>query len=58
MKECFGKIIKDSQKMEECRRCELLEECKALNWQSSVGNGEEADETFDRADDQKSKPMK
>ncbi|MEW5806468.1 MAG: hypothetical protein AB1756_03830 [Acidobacteriota bacterium] len=41
MKECFGKIIKDSKKMEECRWCEFLEECKAINWQISTSEDEQ-----------------
>jgi hypothetical protein len=32
VKECFGKIIKDSKKMVECKYCELGEECIAVNW--------------------------
>ncbi len=36
MKDCFGKIIKDSGKLDECRTCEYLEECKAINWPPSA----------------------
>ncbi len=32
VKECFGRIIKDSTKMAECKICELREECIAVNW--------------------------
>ncbi len=43
MKDCFGKIIKDSGKLDECRTCEYLEECKAINWPPSVPASEQDD---------------
>ena len=32
VKECFGSVISSLAKMRECQRCELLEECRAINW--------------------------
>ena len=32
MKECFGTVISSLKKMKECVRCELLRECRAINW--------------------------
>jgi hypothetical protein len=34
LKECFGTVISSLKKMKECVRCELLAECRAINWQS------------------------
>jgi len=31
-KECFGTVISSLKKMKECVRCELLHECRAINW--------------------------
>ena len=32
MKDCFGTVISSLKKMKECVRCELLRECRAINW--------------------------
>ena len=32
-KDCFGTVIASLKKMKECVRCELLSECRAINWQ-------------------------
>ncbi len=32
LKECFGTVISSLKKMKECVRCELLRECRAINW--------------------------
>lgn len=32
MKECFGRTITESSKLEECRTCELREACQAVQW--------------------------
>jgi hypothetical protein len=38
MKECFGRTITDSDKLDECRTCELREACQAVQWgQESSG---------------------
>ncbi|MGH9750334.1 MAG: hypothetical protein ACRD5D_05120 [Candidatus Polarisedimenticolia bacterium] len=34
-KDCFGTVIASLRKMKECIRCELLQECRAINWQES-----------------------
>jgi len=39
-KDCFGTVIASLKKMKECVRCELLAECRAINWQA-----QEAEET-------------
>ena len=39
-KDCFGTVIASLKKMKECVRCELLTECRAINWQ-----GQEAAES-------------
>lgn len=31
-KDCFGTVIASLRKMKECIRCELLSECRAINW--------------------------
>jgi len=33
-KDCFGTVIASLKKMKECVRCELLAECRAINWKS------------------------
>jgi hypothetical protein len=33
-KDCFGTVIANLKKMKECVRCELLAECRAINWKS------------------------
>src|SRR5213593_4604327 len=33
-KDCFGTVIASLKKMKECVRCELLAECRAINWQA------------------------
>jgi hypothetical protein len=33
MKDCFGTVISSLKKMKECVRCELLVECRSINWQ-------------------------
>ncbi len=33
-KDCFGTVIASLKKMKECIRCELLSECRAINWQA------------------------
>jgi hypothetical protein len=35
-KDCFGTVIASLKKMKECIRCELLSECRAINWQASA----------------------
>ena len=32
VKDCFGTVISTLNKMKECVRCELLSECRSLNW--------------------------
>lgn len=32
LKDCFGTVIASLKKMKECVRCELLRECRAINW--------------------------
>ena len=32
VKDCFGTVISSLNKMKECVRCELLAECRAINW--------------------------
>jgi hypothetical protein len=34
VKDCFGTVISTLTKMKECVRCELLSECRAINWAS------------------------
>lgn len=36
-KDCFGTVIASLRKMKECIRCELLSECRAINWQDTGG---------------------
>jgi hypothetical protein len=38
VKDCFGTVISTLHKMKECVRCELLAECRSINW-----SGGEAD---------------
>jgi len=38
-KDCFGTVIASLKKMKECVRCELLAECRAINWKE--GEAEE-----------------
>lgn len=33
-KDCFGTVISNLKKMKECVRCELLAECRSINWQA------------------------
>ena len=33
-KDCFGTVISTLTKMKECVRCELLAECRSINWQA------------------------
>ena len=33
-KDCFGTIIATLSKMKECVRCELLADCRSINWQA------------------------
>lgn len=47
LKECFGSVISSLAKMRECQRCELLEECRAMNWTEPSG-GEAAAVERDR----------
>jgi len=37
MKDCFGTVISSLKKMKECIRCELLRECRAINWTAEEG---------------------
>ena len=32
VKDCFGTVISTLTKMKECVRCELLAECRSINW--------------------------
>jgi hypothetical protein len=34
VKDCFGTVISNLHKMKECVRCELLSECRSINWAS------------------------
>jgi hypothetical protein len=34
-KDCFGTVISTLHKMKECVRCELLSECRSINWSST-----------------------
>ena len=34
-KDCFGTVISTLNKMKECVRCELLQECRSINWTAS-----------------------
>ena len=36
-KDCFGTVISNLHKMKECVRCELLAECRSINWASREG---------------------
>ena len=36
MKDCFGTVISSLKKMKECVGCELLIECRSMNWQEGV----------------------
>jgi hypothetical protein len=36
-KDCFGMVISSLKKMKECVRCELLRECRAINWPDAEG---------------------
>ena len=50
MKECFGRTITESSKLDECRTCELREACQAVQWGEDssgarvVGDGSSAPE--------------
>ena len=35
VKDCFGTVISTLNKMKECVRCELLQECRSINWASA-----------------------
>jgi hypothetical protein len=35
-KDCFGTVIASLKKMKECVRCDLLSECRAINWQAQA----------------------
>jgi hypothetical protein len=37
VKDCFGTVISTLSKMKECVRCELLAECRQINWQAQEG---------------------
>jgi len=37
LKDCFGTVISSLNKMKECVRCELLSQCRAINW-TATGN--------------------
>jgi hypothetical protein len=39
MKDCFGTVISSLKKMKEGVRCELLRECREINWQSQEPQG-------------------
>jgi len=36
-KDCFGTVISTLNKMKECVKCELLAECRSINWAASNG---------------------
>lgn len=36
-KDCFGTVIASLRKMKECVHCELLAECRAINWTGEEG---------------------
>ena len=36
MKDCFGTVISSLKKMKECVVCELLIECRSMNWKEGV----------------------
>lgn len=40
-KDCFGTVIATLNKMKECVRCELLSECRSINW--AAGSDDHAD---------------
>ena len=48
MKDCFGTVISSLKKMKECVQCEVLIECRSINWQESE-LGQEATGTASRA---------
>ncbi|MFQ5877433.1 MAG: hypothetical protein ACE5JH_07060, partial [Acidobacteriota bacterium] len=35
VKDCFGTVISSLKKMKECAGCELLAECRSINWDSA-----------------------
>ena len=39
-KDCFGTVIASLKKMKECVRCELLSECRAINWKAQEAEEE------------------
>ncbi len=39
MKDCFGTVISSLKKMKECVTCELLVECRSMNWQDGEPGG-------------------
>jgi hypothetical protein len=39
VKDCFGTVISTLTKMKECVRCELLSECRSINWTAPEGEG-------------------
>ena len=38
-KDCFGTVISSLKKMKECVRCELLADCRSINWQAREAGG-------------------
>jgi len=38
-KDCFGTVIATLNKMKECVRCELLSECRSINWAAASDDG-------------------
>ena len=38
VKDCFGTVISTLTKMKECVRCELLSECRSINWTAPEGD--------------------
>lgn len=38
VKDCFGTVISTLNKMKECVRCELLSECRSINWTAPEGD--------------------
>lgn len=40
LKDCFGTVISSLKKMKECVRCELLRECRAINWTEEAPESE------------------
>jgi hypothetical protein len=42
VKDCFGTVIATLTKMKECVRCELLSECRSINWSLTEGDAAQA----------------